>query len=374
MDIKKFYGSQISLSEWMQNLNLDFESKFKQEDNSKRERLKTLNEIIDLPFDRPLGSFMLNEIIDKSEGFTKFLKNSGTELCALRLIPLKPNLPKLRIRGLKVFDSVNDWLPNQKIEKEHYNNYNCDFIPHSSVNIYSTIFIVNSQGIFGEIIKGQHHQLTQGFYLDQNEPIQFYFNFKELKLSKTNILNIKDFELELIKVFNLIKVSSLDKQEVLRNTLKCTFNNYFIEGYFETITTPKYGVWFLDYNRLIELDSSNLNLNFEENQTSIVKGKVANNGKVTAKVSIVSLNEVDDFKFIPGNILVCKMTSPKYLPIMKISSGIITDQGGILSHAAIVSRELNIPCIVGTRNATEVLKDDMLIEIDTYVNSIKIVH
>ncbi|MCX8150890.1 MAG: phosphoenolpyruvate synthase [Candidatus Bathyarchaeota archaeon] len=57
-----------------------------------------------------------------------------------------------------------------------------------------------------------------------------------------------------------------------------------------------------------------------------------------------------------GDILVTDMTNPDFVPFMKIASAIVTDKGGITSHAAIVSRELNIPCVVGTETATQIMK------------------
>ncbi len=57
-----------------------------------------------------------------------------------------------------------------------------------------------------------------------------------------------------------------------------------------------------------------------------------------------------------GNILVTEMTNPDFVPFMKIASAIVTDKGGVTSHAAIVSRELSIPCIVGTETATKVME------------------
>ena len=57
-----------------------------------------------------------------------------------------------------------------------------------------------------------------------------------------------------------------------------------------------------------------------------------------------------------GDILVTGMTDPDFVPFMKMASAIVTDKGGITSHAAIVSRELNIPCVVGTETATQVMK------------------
>lgn len=66
----------------------------------------------------------------------------------------------------------------------------------------------------------------------------------------------------------------------------------------------------------------------------------------------------------PGEILVTQTTDPEMLPALQKASAAITDIGGMLSHTAITSRELNIPCIVGTKNATSVLKNGDLVEID----------
>ncbi len=74
---------------------------------------------------------------------------------------------------------------------------------------------------------------------------------------------------------------------------------------------------------------------------------------------IADVKEIEKFK--PGSILITKMTSPDWVPIMKKAKGIITNHGGRTSHAAIVSRELGIPAIVGCGNATQILKDAMAI-------------
>ena len=65
-----------------------------------------------------------------------------------------------------------------------------------------------------------------------------------------------------------------------------------------------------------------------------------------------------------GDIIIAPMTRPEYVPLMEKASGIITDEGGITCHAAIISRELNIPCIIGTQVATEILKDGDIVEIN----------
>jgi len=71
-----------------------------------------------------------------------------------------------------------------------------------------------------------------------------------------------------------------------------------------------------------------------------------------------------------GSILVAESTQPKLILACKKASGIITDEGGILSHAAIISRELNIPCIVGTGNATEIFKNGQLATINGDKNQV----
>jgi pyruvate,water dikinase len=89
----------------------------------------------------------------------------------------------------------------------------------------------------------------------------------------------------------------------------------------------------------------------------VVKGLAAGKrgyGYGIAKV-VLSPEEANE-KMKEGDILVTDMTNPDFVPFMKIASAIVTDKGGITSHAAIVSRELAIPCVVGTETATEVLK------------------
>ncbi len=94
-----------------------------------------------------------------------------------------------------------------------------------------------------------------------------------------------------------------------------------------------------------------------------IKGMVASPGLVKGRVSII-YHQGEFRKFKDGNILVTTMTHPEFLPIMKKSIAIVTNEGGITCHAAIVSRELKIPCIIGTKNATQALKDGDMVEVD----------
>ncbi len=81
--------------------------------------------------------------------------------------------------------------------------------------------------------------------------------------------------------------------------------------------------------------------------------------------------EADAFK--EGEILVAPMTSPEYVFLMKKADAIITDTGGLTCHAAIVSREFSTPCIVGTRVATQALKDGQTVEVNTEKGIVRII-
>lgn len=101
----------------------------------------------------------------------------------------------------------------------------------------------------------------------------------------------------------------------------------------------------------------------------LAKGLPASPGAATGAVKILA-NAKDMGKVSPGNILVAKMTSPDFVPAMKIAGGIITDEGGMTSHAAIVSRELGIPCVVGAGTATLALKENQIATLDAYTGRI----
>ena len=93
-----------------------------------------------------------------------------------------------------------------------------------------------------------------------------------------------------------------------------------------------------------------------EEGSVIVKGTSVGNRIGVGKANkIMSVKDIDDFR--EGDVLVTEMTDPDWVPIMKIASAIVTDKGGRTCHAAIVSRELGIPCVVGTGNASELIHD-----------------
>lgn len=102
------------------------------------------------------------------------------------------------------------------------------------------------------------------------------------------------------------------------------------------------------------------------------KGQIAYNGFVKGIVRIIKKRE-DMRKFNDGEIIVSQMTDPSYLPIMKRAIAFVTDEGGTLCHAAIVARELKKPCIIGTKIATNALKDGDEIEVNANEGTVRII-
>jgi pyruvate,water dikinase len=95
----------------------------------------------------------------------------------------------------------------------------------------------------------------------------------------------------------------------------------------------------------------------------VIRGVGASRGTVTAPARVI-----DDIahatRLQPGEVLVCAMSSPPWTPLFAIAAGVVTDSGGMLSHPAIVAREYGIPCVVGTRTGTQLIRNGDMITVD----------
>jgi pyruvate,water dikinase len=134
-------------------------------------------------------------------------------------------------------------------------------------------------------------------------------------------------------------------------------------------SVSKYVVYEYDSSEYLRKIDNSLVENKQE-----IKGTIANAGRVKGRVRLVQTNDISKIMFNDGEILVATSTNPILVPIIQKSSAVITDEGGALCHAAIVSRELKKPCIIGTKIATKVLKDGDMVEVDAdkgIVNIIK---
>lgn len=116
---------------------------------------------------------------------------------------------------------------------------------------------------------------------------------------------------------------------------------------------------------------------FEITEAHELKGKAACLGKARGEVVLVFPEGLDDLadlskNFKEGQILVTAMTQPNMVPLMKMAGAIVTDEGGLISHAAVVSREFSIPCIVGTHKATKVFRTGDIVEVDANAGVVRL--
>ncbi len=154
-------------------------------------------------------------------------------------------------------------------------------------------------------------------------------------------------------IFDEIKGILLDKKdmkkEISKRQKKC---------FFAVTTKGYYIVSGEGAQKYFKYSQSEDNKNVTE-----IRGVVASTGHARGRVRIIKkTHEMKDFK--NGEILVTNQTTPEFVSIMKKAAAIITEQGGITSHAAVISRELGIPCIIGTKNAASVLINGETVEVD----------
>ena len=175
-----------------------------------------------------------------------------------------------------------------------------------------------------------------------------YIEKREELLSKYDLTSEELKSLELLK--KLVKYMD-DRKAWMMSSRRDIKNN---------LSNIEYG-WYYDGKKSKYLSSEETDKLFDryvmfQSATGVLKGMVASSGNyhfVSGEVVVIddSTKQVDEDK-----ILVCPMTSPSYVPLMRKAKAIVTDHGGAMSHAAIVAREFGLPAIVGTKTATKVLK------------------
>lgn len=335
-----------SITEWIKKISLPNSELFLSEDNTKYDRLKTLNKLIKLPYTPP-DKLTVNDIINQTEHFKKIYRKKVNSQCILRLVPLIPNLPKIRKKGGTLKDNIK-WYFKQKIN--HY-NYKIEIVPRSNGILWAAIFVVDNQGILGEIIKGGLSQLVKGIY--RRPPIIFSYDFKNWKLSQENT-KVKNILEMAIKKITIAKPTT---RKILKKELQVQFTkNNLMRGYFEFTIWPKVGIKFIDYNRF---QANILRKNNVWEKTEVKDDKLAgicaNPGEVTGKARIILDPHKD--KFEKNDILISHNINIDFLPLIKIASAIITEKGTLLSHPAIICRELKKPYIIMVKDATKKIKN-----------------
>lgn len=249
---------------------------------------------------------------------------------------------------------------------------------------------------FSEIkIKKEINRIDNNFKKIQDRKIEILKNIELTKEDKDDII----FSQKIIHWFDQRKSGTMKQfyyflniLEEIAKRLNINYNELFlytVDELFELLTTDK------KLSRK-ELDRRNkkIFIIYEKNKKAkifygndaqemfkiatdikckIIKGVVASAGGKPKFIGVARIiyNPAKS-KFNNQDILVTSMTRVEFVPLMRKAKAIITDEGGIACHAAIVSRELGIPAIIGTKIATKILKDGDLVEVDTEKGIVKI--
>ncbi|MEK0369418.1 MAG: PEP-utilizing enzyme [Nitrosopumilus sp.] len=298
---------------------------------------------------------------------------------------------ELKSAGMIIYSKnyvIEEWMNNEIIEEligkiyeensrgsEFFEKYIDNYKKH--LDKYSNIEFLDNINDFKEYIKSLHKAL-EGF-------IVFYFTAGNDKTPKKILIKAKEIrdkdtigdssgkiiKKSFVKIFPHTKdyeavISKEDLDNIPdKKTLKERGTGFiFLPNVFVGISS-------LEEFQLNHPEYELVSTNFNEKNISELKGKSVFKGKAKGNVRIlIRKKDIDNLK--EGEILVSPMTTPDFVPAMKKAAAIITDEGGITCHAAIVSRELKKPCIVGTKIATQVLKDGDLVEVDAEKGIVRI--
>lgn len=195
-------------------------------------------------------------------------------------------------------------------------------------------------------------KLVKSIYLDSEEPLNSKYikniptsekERNQFVLNDEEIIQLANWATAIERVFGYPMDIEWAKDGV-------TDNLYIVQARPETIESRKDTTFLKSYQ-------------LKQHSKVLAEGQSIGRAIVAGKAFyLASPNEID--KFPLGAILVTEMTDPDWVPVMKKAAGIVTDLGGSASHAAIVSRELQVPAIVGTGDATKVIKTSELITLD----------
>lgn len=199
-------------------------------------------------------------------------------------------------------------------------------------------------------------------YHDFRKEVQMKTNFWEYQMldeiSKRKSLPVHLLNwAEVKELVYLLRNNKIDQQEL--NQRSINFIYLYINGKIEKIS-----------GKAAERRHSEI-LGLELEETRDIQGITASSGTIIGEAYVaISINEA--LKIKTGQILITGMTTPDFVPAMRKASAIVTDEGGMTCHAAIISRELDIPCIVGTKYATRLIKTGDKIEVRANHGVIKI--
>ncbi|MDD4332902.1 MAG: PEP-utilizing enzyme [Patescibacteria group bacterium] len=264
---------------------------------------------------------------------------------------------------------------------------------------------------FSETIKKENYKINKDLFREKLYTIK-----KIVNLEKKDLIKKYKISKKIIKTADTIGILGITRLEMRLNwSVLNYYHELFINEIKNRLKISKEQIRFLSFSEIINILIGKEKLNLKKIQirskgvvvilkdgkiieiegkkvgeimkkikkssrlaTKKITGAIAAKGKTKGRVLVLSYRDAERHSqkiksMRKGDIIVTEMTHPNIMNACKKAGGIITDEGGLLSHAAIVSRELNIPCVIGTKVATQVLKDGDLVKVDANNGIIKVI-
>lgn len=341
-----YYGKHTSMSQWVKAAKLSWADDLIAEDATKRERLELLQGTFGLPV-TPSFTFKYEQVVSPDKEYESFLQRvSPDQRYALRLNPTASGMEVVRNRNMPVVSLV-DWASGLGIDLRMYE---FTFEPHV-VSEKAAILVVSEDAASGEAANGSILDLNSG----TNPAVRSYV-FKAGQRLEVESGCPADLSAFINRVLDSMKVPSQTDRARLSELLDVSFFNDMACGYYEAISDPNGLISFIDFNRVLETPLSLMVRVADQSRNTgqlALNGQCGCPGRASGRARLVlpgSSFSPEDIE--PGDVLICRHTEPEHIQLINRASAVVTDLGGVLSHAAIVARELGKPCVVGTRTAT----------------------
>lgn len=361
----EYFRQHSALADWLRAVSPTERDSILVEDATRSTRLEFLSETIGLPIVATV-IFSGAEVQAGAPRFAQFVEAARGPY-ALRAFKVDNRDQVFRNRNLPVPQLI-DWLRALNLDVPAYE---LEFSQHLP-NEWATILVVTESGVLGELVRGSLRQLTQGGH-SAGSFVSFTYDFTEWWIDATDPRWRDMAE----SVLARITVDDPDTRRLLRERLGCEFaDGRYLRGYFEAIGAPGGDIRFIDFNMSLgrQLEGSYIGLIRAERQprTGEVHGRTASRGQTTAVARVVMYNSAAPSMLTDGEVLVCVEPTPDMVPLLAKAGGLVADRGGVLSHASIVCRELGIPCVVATTNATEVIPDGAVVTVDADSGTVRV--
>ncbi|MFC1685409.1 PEP-utilizing enzyme [Nanoarchaeota archaeon] len=321
----------------------------------KRFKGKDLKRLTGLGYDRWL---FLNNGEDSVGLYYDVKEFERNNQAAMALVNDWTKLKKLFSQGKEVVKEIEEMIEKFKQERPQISDLKGEYVKVVDKLIDYFIYVVEIPYYCGGILEknnlvddGRYSWIMkecEDFRSKSHYPDYYKYVLSYFKETLANKLNVKIEELDLATYDELLLL--MGGRDLISLNLKNREKGF--------ICFSEFGD-----EKFIEDEKFLKSFYPDQKTVSELEGTVAQKGVARGRVCVV-ISEKDFHKFKEGEVIVTIHSNPSFMPILNKCSAIVADEGGMLCHAAIVSRELGKPCITGTRIATKVLKDGDLVEVD----------